>query len=163
LTSRDFGGRRAFVFATASKVSINPGQAHGSGFPFLNLLDIFRVRNVLDGGDERNLGGGALDFPAEGQGQEEEPVGGQGGEVSLLEFGLDAGQFFGEAGGAGLGWSEEPLAEFVQLNGRLVLDFEAELAVPLDEGATGNAEFGREADQAPTLGAALDEFLTGFR
>ena len=53
--------------------------------------------------------------------------------------------------------------EIVQLDGELVLDIEAKLAAPFDKGAAGHAQFGGDADETPALGAALDEFLTGFR
>lgn len=44
----------------------------------------------------------------------------------------------------------------VEDGGAAVMDFEAELAAPLGEGAFGDAEFGGDADEAPALGAALD-------
>ena len=45
----------------------------------------------------------------------------------------------------------------------LVLEFETEFAAPFDEGAFCDAEFGGDVDEAPALGAAVDEFLTHFR
>ena len=43
-----------------------------------------------------------------------------------------------------------------------IVDFEAELAAPLGEGAFGDAEFGSDTDEAPALSTELDKFLYRF-
>ena len=55
------------------------------------------------------------------------------------------------------------MLEVIEFDGGLILELEAQLAAPLDEGAAGDAQFGGDAHKAPALGATFDEFLTDFR
>ena len=132
------------------------------GFPFLNLLDVFVVGNVLDGSNEFDAVSFADDLPAQGGREGKQVGGGDRGEVALFQFGFDRGQFFREDRGAMLARAEEAVLEVIEFEGDLILELEAELAAPLDEGAAGDAEFGGDADKAPTLRAAFHEFLPDF-
>ena len=96
-------------------------------------------------------------------GQGEEAGGGDFREGTLAQFGLEAGEFLGERGGAGGGLTEEAILEFVQFEGATVVEVKAELAAPFAEGAFGDAEFRGDAGVGPTLGAAFDEFLLNLR
>ncbi len=55
--------------------------------------------------------------------------------------------------------AQDAVVKFVQFEGALVINLEAELAAPFDKGAFGDAQFAGDADVGPALGAALDEFL----
>jgi hypothetical protein len=52
--------------------------------------------------------------------------------------------------------------KFVDFERATVVDLEAELAAPLDEGAFGNAELGSDPGIGPILCAAFNEFLLCF-
>ena len=140
-------------------------ETHGGGsrFPFLDLLNVFVVRDVLDGGNEADLADGLFDLAAEGGGQGIQARGGQPGQIPFAQFVFDGGQAFGEGSGALLARAQQAVLEVVQFEGTLVLEFKTELAAPLDKGAFGDAQFAGNADQGPALGATLDEFLTDFR
>ena len=169
-----FGGarllmsRRHFAFDAPrpareyARPTENCKMCHYSGFPFLELLNVFAARDVLDSGSKADIADGLFDLAAEGGGQGIKVRGGQLGQVPFAEFGFNRGQAFGEGGGALLGRAQQTVLEVVEFEGALVLEFEAELAAPLDECAFGDAQFAGDADEGPAVGAALDEFLTDF-
>jgi len=82
------------------------------------------------------------------------------GEAALAQLVLNPAELLGETGDAGLDGAQEAILEIVKLEGAAVMDFEAELAAPLGEGAFGDAEFGCDANEAPALGAELNKFST---
>ena len=58
--------------------------------------------------------------------------------------------------------AEEFLLRKLMFNRSERLDVGGEFAVPIDEGAFGDVEFGGDVTQGPALGAEFDEFVLGI-
>ncbi len=133
-----------------------------SRMPVLDGLTGLIVAAELDTGAEERDAALAVEPAAELLSQGVEAGGGDRGQVTLGQLGLDPAQLLGEGfepvlfRGEGLVYEVLPLDSAEVLNGMLVL------AAPVDEGAFGDAELGGDAGKADASGAQLDEFLNRF-
>ena len=127
--------------------------------PILCVLIEFSVRDVAHGNGEPDVAGFAEDLAAERVSQLEEAGGGEVGDVAPGQFHFDGLELSGQGFGADLPGGDELFAERFHFDGAQVLDFELELATPLDEGIAGDLEFGGNFVKGPILDAEFDEPL----
>jgi hypothetical protein len=131
--------------------------------PFLDFLNVFIAGNIL----HRRYKFAAVRFvlylAAERSGKSEELAGGNLRQIPFLDLGLDGIEFFRQNLRTLLAWTQQAVAKVIQLDGGLILNLKAKFATPFNEGAAGDAQFGSDASERPTLGATFDKFLSEFR
>ena len=101
----------------------------------------------------------SLDFLAQLDGEAEEFFGIDEFEGAIGQFVVDVLLQAGEAVEVFFMGGEDLLFEKLQFEGAQRLDILGEFAVPIDQGAFGDVEFGGDMAQAPALGAEFDEFI----
>lgn len=101
-------------------------------------------------------------FPAQTTGQGQQAGGGQIRDAAFLDFLLDLFELLTERANADIAGSKNGLLERLQLDGLEVLDFEPELAAPVDESLPRDIEFGGDTVVALPLRAKEHELFLGF-
>ena len=130
--------------------------------PILDGRAGFVVAVEFDAGAEDSGATFALEAATKLFGHGLEARGGNGGEVALRQFRIEATQLFGDRLEAFLFGDQRVVQEFLPLDGTEILDEMLVLAAPEDESAFGDAELFGNASEADATGAQLDKLLNRF-
>jgi hypothetical protein len=118
------------------------------------------IKGFIKGGEVGGAEG--ADFVAEIEVDADEFVAVNPGEVAFGDGGFDVGLDLGQAGQVFLARVQGLFVEGFELDGAEGADVRGELAVPLDEGALGDADVGGDAREAEAFGAHFEELVFSF-